>query len=373
MRDGRAGQVRPARAGRTLSSTVRVQRPASTARVRSGRRFDGSRVDGSAPDGRAVAGRSVEHPLAEGRRHAGAQRARRVRQGRVHPAPRHQGRRWPLHRARRPPPFRSTTRRTTCSGLPSRRSRCPVRRRVVPEPRGGAPARRGQAGRCAMREDRAMTARSPRAVPPGPGQESVWDYPRPPRAEPDSRRAILRYGGVVVADTTDLVRVLETSHPPTFYPPPHRLRRVPDACGPHDVLRVEGCRPLRRHRRAGRGAAAQRGLVVPRAGPPVRQDVGIVDRASYVSSARARFGCRAVRRQAWAMLASPRPPDRWPDLLHGEAGRRPGRPIVHRWTFVCRCRHLAQAGFRSPQDASRVCSAVARDPPVRPHSGSVSA
>ena len=52
---------------------------------------------------------------------------------------------------------------------------------------------------------------------PGPGQESVWDYPRPPRAEPDHRRAVLRYGGVVVADTTDLVRVLETSHPPTFY------------------------------------------------------------------------------------------------------------------------------------------------------------
>ena len=64
-----------------------------------------------------------------------------------------------------------------------------------------------------------MTARHGRAVKPGPGQESVWDYPRPPRAEPDSRRAVLRYGGVVVADTTDLVRVLETSHPPTFYLP----------------------------------------------------------------------------------------------------------------------------------------------------------
>ncbi|MBW0137309.1 DUF427 domain-containing protein [Pseudonocardia abyssalis] len=59
----------------------------------------------------------------------------------------------------------------------------------------------------------------PRPEPAGPGQESVWDYPRPPRAEPDHRRAVLRYGGVVVADTTDLVRVLETSHPPTFYLP----------------------------------------------------------------------------------------------------------------------------------------------------------
>jgi uncharacterized protein (DUF427 family) len=59
----------------------------------------------------------------------------------------------------------------------------------------------------------------PRPEPAGPGQESVWDYPRPPRLEPDRRRAVLRHAGTVVADTTDLVRVLETSHPPTFYLP----------------------------------------------------------------------------------------------------------------------------------------------------------
>ncbi len=47
----------------------------------------------------------------------------------------------------------------------------------------------------------------------------MWDYPRPPRAERAGRRAVLRHGGVVVADTTDLVRVLETSHPPTYYLP----------------------------------------------------------------------------------------------------------------------------------------------------------
>ena len=57
------------------------------------------------------------------------------------------------------------------------------------------------------------------ATPPARAPESVWDYPRPPRAEADDRRAVLRYGGVVVADTTDLVRILETSHPPTFYLP----------------------------------------------------------------------------------------------------------------------------------------------------------
>ncbi|HVL85779.1 MAG TPA: DUF427 domain-containing protein [Pseudonocardia sp.] len=64
-----------------------------------------------------------------------------------------------------------------------------------------------------------MDDRRPRPGRAGPGRESVWEYPRPPRLEADHRRAVLRYGGVVVADTTDLVRVLETSHPPTFYLP----------------------------------------------------------------------------------------------------------------------------------------------------------
>ena len=61
--------------------------------------------------------------------------------------------------------------------------------------------------------------RRPVPDPVGPGQESVWDYPRPPRVERDDRRAVLRLGEVVVADTRDLIRVLETSSPPTFYLP----------------------------------------------------------------------------------------------------------------------------------------------------------
>jgi uncharacterized protein (DUF427 family) len=59
----------------------------------------------------------------------------------------------------------------------------------------------------------------PTPVIPGPDQESVWDYPRPPRAEPVERRVVVRHGGTVVVDTTDVVRVLETSHPPTYYLP----------------------------------------------------------------------------------------------------------------------------------------------------------
>jgi uncharacterized protein (DUF427 family) len=53
----------------------------------------------------------------------------------------------------------------------------------------------------------------------GPGQESVWDYPRPPRVEPVDVRVTIDLGGERVADTRDVVRVLETSHPPVYYLP----------------------------------------------------------------------------------------------------------------------------------------------------------
>lgn len=49
--------------------------------------------------------------------------------------------------------------------------------------------------------------------------ESVWDYPRPPRVEATARRITVRHGGVLVADTVEAVRVLETSHPPVYYVP----------------------------------------------------------------------------------------------------------------------------------------------------------
>ncbi len=50
--------------------------------------------------------------------------------------------------------------------------------------------------------------------------ESVWDYPRPPRVEPSTRRIRVVLGNVTVADTTRAFRVLETSHPPGYYIPP---------------------------------------------------------------------------------------------------------------------------------------------------------
>lgn len=50
--------------------------------------------------------------------------------------------------------------------------------------------------------------------------ESVWDYPRPPRLEPCARRVRIELGGMLVADSRDALRILETSHPPAIYIPP---------------------------------------------------------------------------------------------------------------------------------------------------------
>jgi uncharacterized protein (DUF427 family) len=58
-----------------------------------------------------------------------------------------------------------------------------------------------------------------RPIAPKPGQESVWDYPRPPRVETTSRRIRVVLNGVVIADSTNAKRVLETSHPPSYYIP----------------------------------------------------------------------------------------------------------------------------------------------------------
>lgn len=60
----------------------------------------------------------------------------------------------------------------------------------------------------------------PRPQPVAPGQESVWDYPRPAIAEPCSSRIVIEHGGIIVADTKASVRTLETSHPPSYYIPP---------------------------------------------------------------------------------------------------------------------------------------------------------
>ncbi|MEM1091438.1 MAG: DUF427 domain-containing protein [Pseudomonadota bacterium] len=55
---------------------------------------------------------------------------------------------------------------------------------------------------------------------PEPGQESVWDYPRPPALRPDERLVEVFHGEHLLARTRGSVRILETASPPTFYLPP---------------------------------------------------------------------------------------------------------------------------------------------------------
>jgi uncharacterized protein (DUF427 family) len=61
-------------------------------------------------------------------------------------------------------------------------------------------------------------------IVPNPRQESVWDYPRPPRLEDSTRHIQVVFSGVTIADTHRAKRVLETSHPPVYYIPPEDIR-----------------------------------------------------------------------------------------------------------------------------------------------------
>ena len=60
-------------------------------------------------------------------------------------------------------------------------------------------------------------------IEPGFGQESVWDYPRPPVLEKSTRRVRIEFAGRIIADTREAFRVLETGHPPTWYLPPREV------------------------------------------------------------------------------------------------------------------------------------------------------
>jgi uncharacterized protein (DUF427 family) len=61
-------------------------------------------------------------------------------------------------------------------------------------------------------------------IPPAPGQESVWDYPRPPRLEDSTQHIQIQFNDILLADTHRAKRVLETSHPPVYYIPPEDIQ-----------------------------------------------------------------------------------------------------------------------------------------------------
>lgn len=57
-------------------------------------------------------------------------------------------------------------------------------------------------------------------VKPAAGQESVWDYPRPPAYVPDKRPVEIWFGDLCIAKADHSIRVCETGSPPAFYLPP---------------------------------------------------------------------------------------------------------------------------------------------------------
>ena len=64
----------------------------------------------------------------------------------------------------------------------------------------------------------------PRPIEPRANQESVWDYPRPPRLERTDKRVQVFFADQLIADSRRAYRVLETSHPPVYYIPPQDIR-----------------------------------------------------------------------------------------------------------------------------------------------------
>lgn len=66
--------------------------------------------------------------------------------------------------------------------------------------------------------------KQPQPIKPQPGQESVWDYPRPPRLEATTKQIQILFNGIVIAETNQAYRVLETSHPPVYYIPPQDIQ-----------------------------------------------------------------------------------------------------------------------------------------------------
>jgi uncharacterized protein (DUF427 family) len=62
-------------------------------------------------------------------------------------------------------------------------------------------------------------------IEPGPGQESAWDYPRPPAAIEVKRQVLVKFAGEVVGQTNRPIKVMETSHPPVYYVPPEDVAK----------------------------------------------------------------------------------------------------------------------------------------------------
>jgi uncharacterized protein (DUF427 family) len=81
-----------------------------------------------------------------------------------------------------------------------------------------------------------MFSPRPQRIEPQPGQESVWDYPRPAIAQPSTKHIQVVCNGVAIADSRNTIRVLETSHPPAYYIPIADIQMQYFSLTPHHSL-----------------------------------------------------------------------------------------------------------------------------------------
>ncbi len=78
-------------------------------------------------------------------------------------------------------------------------------------------------------------------IVPGEGQESVWDYPRPPRIEPVTEQIRVVVEGIAIADSAVALRVVETAGAPVYYLPPDDVRLdLLSANGQHSICEYKG-------------------------------------------------------------------------------------------------------------------------------------
>ena len=142
--------------------------------------------------------------------------------------------------------------------------------------------------------------RPPFAVVPGPGQESVWDYPRPPRIASDAREVTVRVGAHEIARSRRSVRLLETASPPTVYVPPDDVRmECFEMEAANFALRVEG-RGALLVGDCSRPSGERRRVVVRQSAARVRTHPGLLRLLPISGRMRVRFN--SSRRAARSVL-----------------------------------------------------------------------